>query len=161
MRSVLESASAYGVRGEPDEGLRVLATVKPSPEFIGEFAAAQSRLQQQLTAVDAEPPTIALREGFEPRFKKNATIVVPITVTDDYRVVRVVVGLRADGENDYQEIELRPAGNGSYPLEIGPDRHANRKLSFFVSAEDRSGHESRLGGPSDPIELVRKRWYKK
>jgi hypothetical protein len=161
MRSVLEAATACGARGEPDEGLRVLAAAKPSPEFIGEFAAAQSRLQEQLTALDADSPRIVLQEGFEPRFKKNTTIVVPITVTDDYRVARVVVGLRADGEADYHEIELQSAGNGSYPLEIGPDRHGNRRLSFFVSAEDRSGHRSRLGGPAEPIELVRKRWYKK
>jgi hypothetical protein len=161
MHSVLEAAASAGTRGDPEEGLRVLAAAAPTIEFAGRFDAMRSQLENQLSTLDGEPPVIVLPEGFKLRYRKGTTIEVPITVTDDYRVERVVVALGTGGAHGFEETELSSDGNGSYTIEIGPDRHRNGKVFFFVAAEDRSGHRSQLGDASDPIILERKKWYKR
>jgi hypothetical protein len=161
MLAVLEAAREAATRGDPEDGLRMLAATAPSVEFSDQFDAMRTRLEDQLAALDSESPQIVMPEGFQKRYRKNTTIVVPISVTDDYRVERVVVGLKANGDDRFSESELNPDDSGAYTIEIAPDRHRNDKVSFYVSAEDRSGHLSKLGGPSDPVLLERKKWFKK
>ena len=82
------------LRGDPEEGLRVLVRTTPSPEYANRFADVQRTLNEQIDALDAQSPDIFVPADFEFVYKKNTTLVVPITVTDDFRVERVAVHVR-------------------------------------------------------------------
>jgi hypothetical protein len=157
----LERALAAGRNGKPEEGLRILASDRPNANFSGRFAEARQQLEGQIADLDANPPEILLPPDFQGAFKKNESAVVPITVTDDYRVQRVAVFVRRKDDSSYREIELQPVSQGLYRFEATPDLHRNAKLFFYVVAADRSGHETTLGSAAQPLELERKRWYRR
>ncbi len=161
MASVLERALAAGTRGDPEEGLRVLAGTKPSPAFEERFAAARAGLNEQLAALDAQPPEVQIPEGLELEFRKNETVTLVISVADDYRVERVVVFLKAESDPAYREIELEPTEPGTYRLDITPELHGKGTVLFYVVATDRSGHQGTLGSVGEPLVLKRKRWYQR
>ena len=86
---------------------------------------------------------------------------MPIRITDDYRVERAVVLVRTESKPEFREVPLRESGDGVYPFHVGPDIHGNESVEFYVVATDRSGHETRLGGPEGPLTIERKRWYQR
>jgi serine/threonine protein kinase len=161
MQAVLERALKTGVAGDPEEGLRQLAATTPSADFSSRFAQARQVLEAQLATLDAQPPDLELPPDFAPEFRKKETIVVPITVTDDYRVERVVVFVRAGGDVGFQEILLRSSDGVVYPFEVTPEVHGKGDVAFYAIAEDRSGHQGHLGSAEQPLLLERKRWYKR
>lgn len=161
MESVLLRAAAAGERGTPEEGLRLLAATAPSEAFASKFEAARERLKEQLAALDAGSPTIALAAGFEPVFRKNETTVVPIEVRDDYRVERVTAWVGGDPASDFREIALAAEDGGLYSLQVTPQLHGNDAVLFYVVAVDRSGHTSQLGSAEQPLRLERKGWLKR
>jgi len=161
LESVLAQARAAGERNDPEAGLRTLAGVTPSDGYEIRFESLKLELETQLVDLDAQGPTISVDPGFEPGFKKNETVVVPLTVTDDYRVERVSAWLWVDQESDYREVVVEPAGGGSYQLEITPEIHGNKKVLYYIVASDRTGHKAFLGSPDAPFEIERKKWFKK
>jgi serine/threonine protein kinase len=160
-RELLEEILARGVAGDPEDGLRRLAEANPDPEWADRYAEAQRHLEDQLAGLDSGFPVIELQDDFELAFKKNQSLVVPLRVSDDYRVERVVVLVLAAGGADYREIQLQNAGDGVYPFEVTPDLHGNAPVRFFVVASDRAGHETRLGGPQGPLTIQKKKWFQK
>jgi serine/threonine protein kinase len=161
LQETLDRALEAGRGGNPQEGLRILAGDSPNATFAGRFAEAQKRFEQQIAGLDAQPPEILLPPDFNFAFKKDTTVVVPITVTDDFRVRRVVVFVKGKSDASFREIELRPVSQGLYRFEATPAVHGNAKLFFYVVATDQSGHQSTLGDAAQPLQLDRKRWYKK
>jgi hypothetical protein len=161
MVSVLRRAAAAGERGAPEEGLRLLEGTTPPMAFAMRFGALQESLEDQLAAMDAGAPVIAVAAGFEPVLRKNETAVVPIEVRDDYRVERVTAWVRRDPAAGFQEIALASDGGSLYPLPITPEQHGNDRVLFYVVATDRSGHSSRLGSAEQPLSLERKGWLKR
>jgi hypothetical protein len=156
MMAVLESALTTGQAGDPEGALRVLAGVTPTEEFNGRFERARRTLTDQLASMDAQPPEIFVPTDLEMILRKNTTFVVPITVTDDYRVERVIAHVRKNDESGFREIPLESTDAGLYPFEITPALHGNKKLFFYVTAEDRSGHRSNLWSADQPQLLKRK-----
>jgi hypothetical protein len=161
LQDVLDRALAAGAQGDPEQGLRVLAGASASGALAGSVAEARDLLEQQLAGLDARPPEIRLPPDFTLAYKKNETVVVPITVTDDYRVERVAVHVRGPDDPAYREIELQRAADGGYPFQVTPALHGNAKLFFYVVATDRSGHAANLAGETQPLVLERKRWYRR
>jgi hypothetical protein len=160
-RDLLEEILARGAAGDPEDGLRRLAEADPEPDWVGRYEEAQRRLEAQLADLDSGFPVVELQSDFELAFKKNQSLVVPLRVSDDYRVERVVVLVSTTGGADYREIELHNAGDGLYPFEVTPEVHGNAPVRFFVVATDRAGHETRLGGPQGPLTIQKKKWFQK
>jgi serine/threonine protein kinase len=161
MQAALERALKTGAAGDPEEGLRQLAATTPSADFSQRFAQARQVLGAQLATLDAQPPELELPPDFAPEFRKKETVVVPITVTDDYRVERVAVFVRGGDDVGFQEIPLRSPDGIVYPFEVTPEIHGKGDVVFYAIAEDRSGHQGRLGSAEQPLLLERKRWYKR
>ena len=99
--------------------------------------------------------------SFEAKFKKNEIVVVPVMVTDDYRVERVVAWVAGDPSDGYREITLQQAEDDLFPLEIGPELHGNHSILYYVVASDRSGHQAFFGSPDAPFKIERVKWFKK
>jgi len=161
MQAVLERALKTGAGGDPEAGLEQLAATTPSGHFTQRFADARQILDAQLASLDANPPELELPPDFAPEFRKKETLTVPIIVTDDYRVERVVVFVRSAGDVEYQEIPLRSADGLEYRFEVTPAIHDKGDVAFYAIAEDRSGHQGRLGSAERPLLLERKRWFKR
>jgi hypothetical protein len=161
LESVLAAARAAGDRGDPETGLAALAGAKASDGYRTRFASLEAELQSQLLEMDAQGPTISLDPGFSNGFKKGQTVVVPLTVTDDYRVERVTAWLWTGDATDYREFAVEPTGDDSYQLKIGPDVHANKTVMYYIVASDPAGHKAFLGSPDAPFEIERKKWFKK
>ncbi len=160
-RETLAHTLAIGDEGNPERALLELAATEPDPAWRQQYEAARRKLEAQLADLDAGYPVVELPEGFELAFRKNATLVVPLAVKDDYRVERVAVLVKTPSHTEYREMPLEDVGGGSYPFEVGPDLHQNEWVQFFVVATDRSGHETRLGGPQGPLTIVKKKWFQK
>lgn len=161
MQAALERALKTGAAGDPEEGLRQLAATTRSASFSQRFAQARQVLEAQLATLDAQPPELELPPDFAPEFRKKETVVVPITVTDDYRVERVAVFVRGGDDVGFQEIPLRSPDGIVYPFAVTPEIHGKGDVVFYAIAEDRSGHQGRLGSAEQPLLLERKRWYKR
>jgi hypothetical protein len=69
--------------------------------------------------------------------------------------------VRSAGDADFREITLRSADGVVYEFEVTPEIHDRGDVAFYAIAEDRSGHQGRLGSAERPLLLERKRWYKR
>lgn len=161
LETVLRNARAAGQRGDPEAGLGMLDGASPQGPHVARFGALRMELEARLSEMDAGVPTISLDPAFDPAFKKNETVVVPLTVTDDFRVERVSAWVGTGESQRYQEVVLQPAADGTCPLEITPEMHGNRTVFFFVMASDPAGHQVYLGSPDAPYEIERKKWFNK
>ncbi len=161
LESVLRNARAAGQRDDPEAGLTLLDAANPSGPYVTRFGSLRAQLEDQIVQMDAAVPTIYLDPAFEAAFKKNETVAVPLTVTDDYRVERVAAWVGTSQGQQYNEVVLEPDGDGSCLLEISPEMHGNRTVYFYVVASDPAGHQVYLGSPDAPYEVERKKWFKK
>ena len=118
-------------------------------------------VEAQISELDAGAPEIEIFTNQPLVFKKNRAFSVPLRVTDDYRVEKVVVHARNESDDGYLQIPLSPVGEGLYNFIITPDLHGNQDVYFFVVARDHSGNIGRLGGQDDPRKVERKRWFRK
>ena len=160
-QETLDHILAIGEAGDPEGALHALDAARPGPDWQQRYEEARRRLDAQLVDLDGGYPIIELPEGFELAFRKNATLIVPLKVTDDYRVERVVVLVKTASHPDFREIPLEDVGEGSYPFEVSPELHQNDWVQFYVVATDPSGHETRLGGPQGPLTILKKKWFQK
>ncbi len=159
--SVIANALAKGDAGDPEAGLAILAGMTPDSRLQGDVERARSVLEDRVAEMDAGTPVIEFATAVELGFKKNETLIVPLKVTDDYRVERVVVHARNEADDGYLQIPLEAAGDDLYNFVVAPDLHGNRNVEFFVVARDHSGHLGRFGSQDEPQTVARKRWFKK
>ncbi len=161
LEEVLDRALAQGREGRPDAGLELLAESTADGAHGARLDAVRRELRAELGRLDAHPPVVSVPEDLELRYRKNETVVVPITVTDDFRVERVVVHIKTESEPTYRELSLDATGGDLYALRIPPEMHGNGRVVFWVEAVDTSGHRGHLGDVSGPLMLERKRWYQR
>jgi serine/threonine-protein kinase len=159
LERVLRAAETRAAGGDPEEALRLIESVQPTATYQERYADARSRYQAQLTEMDRATPRLAIAQGFELRFKKGQTVRVPISITDDYKIISAKAMVRSAARSTYSEIELQPTQGSSYVLELTPSIHGNKSVSFYVIATDRSGNTGRLGSPEQPLEL-KKKWLR-
>ncbi len=161
LEHLLAEARGAGERGDYEMGIGLLDTARAKGADQLRVAALQRELTKQLAAEDAAGPAISVDGSFEAKFKKNETVIVPVVVTDDYRVERVVAWVAGDQSEGYREIVLQGSGNDLFPLEIGPDVHGNHSVLYYIEATDRSGHRAFFGSPDAPFEIERVKWFNK
>ena len=159
--SVIAAALAMGEGGDPEGGLAKLDAIDPDPRVKTEVERARAALRTVLEELDAEAPVVDLAVDGDLGFKKGATVIVPLRVTDDYRVESVVVHARNEADDGFLRIPLERADDGLYHFTVTPELHGNKDVSFYVVATDRSGHVGGLGSEDDPQTIERKRWFKK
>ena len=159
--SLIATALAKGDAGDPEAGLVILDRMNPDPRLQGEVDRARSVLEARVVEMDAGAPVIEIATAVELGFKKNQTVIVPLRVTDDYHVERVVVHARNEDDDGYLQIPLEPAGDGLYNFVVAPELHGNKSVTFFVVARDSSGHLGRFGSQDEPHTIIRKKWFKR
>ena len=159
--TAIARAVAMGDGGDPEGGLEALAAVPYDPRLQAAVEDARSRLHARLAELDARPPVVELAGDGPLTFKKNEILTVPVRVSDDLRVERVVAHARNESDADYLQIPLEPSGGGVYTFTVSPDLHGNQNVYFYVVARDPSGNLGRLGAQDAPITIERSRWFKK
>jgi len=159
--SLIAEALASGDAGDPEAGLVILDRMTPDPRLQGEVDRARSVLEARVAEMDAGAPVIEIATAVELGFKKNETVIVPLKVTDDYHVERVVVHARNESDDGYLQIPLELDGDGLYNFVVDPELHGNKSVRFFVVARDTSGHIGRFGSQDEPHTVTRKKWFRK
>ncbi len=159
--SVIASALAKGEAGDPEAGFAILDEMNATPELQDEIDRARKALENRLAEMDADDPIIQIASAMELSFKKNETVTVPLKVSDDYRVERVVVHARNEADDGYLQLLLQPDGEGLFSFVVAPELHGNKNVYFYVVARDVSGHIGRLGSQEEPQRIARKKWFKK
>jgi serine/threonine protein kinase/tetratricopeptide (TPR) repeat protein len=157
LERVLQTAEAKAVGGDPEGALTQLGRVQPTAAFQERYAAARSRYSAQLAKLDSGTPRVTLTGDFQLKFKKNQTVRIPFTITDDYRVASAKVMVKTASRPTYSEIELEHTSGSSYVFEVSPSVHGNKSVEFYVIATDRSGHNGYLGSKEDPL-VLKKKW---
>lgn len=160
-RQLLDRAEATARDGDPEGALEMLDGVQAPAVLQGRLQQVRTGIRAELDRLDAGYPTIEIPADLELEYRKDRSLTVPIRITDDYRVERAVVLVRTESKPEFREVPLRESGDGVYPFHVGPDIHGNESVEFYVVATDRSGHETRLGGPEGPLTIERKRWYQR
>lgn len=158
-RRVLAQANEALAAGNPEAGLAALASLVPPTYLAAAFEETRDQLQARLAELDAQAPTIAIPASFEPRFKKNEVLMVPLRISDDYRVVSAKAYVRPEGRTAYREVQVKHLGGDEYVLELSPAVHGNTSVELYVVATDTSGHSSSLGTASKPYEIKRRRLF--
>ena len=154
---VLANAAAAERRRRPDEALRLLQAVEPSPPYAARFREAIERAQADWKRLDQAAPAISLRQGSPAEFEKGATTRIALDVSDDFQVAKVALFARVEG-GAWQQLELR-SGGGFYSAEISPAFHQNKDIQWYATASDLSGHSAELGNAQSPRALRRKKWF--
>jgi serine/threonine protein kinase len=160
-RQLLDRAESTARGGDPEGALEMLEGVQAPPALQGRLQQVRTGIRGELDRIDAGYPTVEIPADFELAYRKDRPLTVPIRIADDYRVERAVVLVRTESNPEFREIVLRDSGDGVYPFHVGPDVHGNETVEFYVVATDRSGHETRVGGPEGPLTIERKRWYQR
>jgi len=161
MDDLLAGAARAGQAGKPLDGLRILSGARPPARYADRFRDAKARLDAQFAQLDQRPPDIKLRkEADKLAYDKNATVVVPLRITDDFGVETTGGWARPEG-GQYTAVELRKVNGTDYEMEIPPALHDNKTIEIYVTAADRSGHKSQLGSAGSPIRIKKKGFFSK
>lgn len=160
-RQLLDRAEATARDGDPEGALEMLEGVQAPAALQGRLQQVRTGVRAELDRLDAGYPSIEIPADLELAYRKDRSLTIPIRITDDYRVERAVVLVRTESKPEFREVVLRESGDGVYPFHVGPDIHGNETVEFYVVATDRSGHETRIGGPEGPLTIERKRWYQR
>ncbi|HEX5758119.1 MAG TPA: hypothetical protein VF121_02900, partial [Thermoanaerobaculia bacterium] len=154
-----ETIPNFERRRKPADGLAALARVEPTPHLAPAFAAARRRLEQQLAALDREPPVVELREGHSLEYARGTVAELSFRARDDYEVAGVRIFARPAGGSFRELPHTRSAF--AYTVEIAPDLHGNGTVELYVVATDLSGHEGRLGSRERPLRLSRSEGFER
>ena len=159
IRSNLRRAAAYGVEGQPDKGLELLAQLDLAADHAlsSELEQLRQSLSEDLRARDRQSPEIRLDGAELPTYRRNQSVELSFVVTDDYRVVGVEAWVRVPGDG-WQAADLEETSGGRYKLTITRDHHQNkRKLELYLKATDVSGNDGgTFGTRGAPKTLNRK-----
>jgi len=161
MAQVLSRGEAALAAKKPEAGLRALAGTTQGAAYAAQFEELRQKLEAQLARLDKNPPTVTMAGDVRLRYRKNKTLVIPFTVTDDHGVKLVKVMFRPEGKGSFEGRTVKPLSDGSYRFEVTPQIHGNKTVEVYVVATDRSGHKGFLGTPRQPLQVVRKKWYQK
>lgn len=153
--SALAEATRLGEQKRPHEGLARLAEVTPAARYRDRFSRLEEKLETQLAELDRGSPRIAVREGFEETYEKDATVKVPLRITDDYGIRSVEAWAVLD-KGQRKPVPVVHGAGDAYEATLAAGVHENQDLALYVAATDHSGHRTQHG----PTSLKRKRWYR-
>jgi serine/threonine protein kinase/tetratricopeptide (TPR) repeat protein len=155
--AILAGLPNFERRRKPSEGLDLWRDLKPTPHLAAQFAVARKQLEDQLAQLDAQPPQIALRDGYLLEYSRGTVVTLSFRVTDDYQVRSVKMMARPQGGR-MRDMPLQKTGIG-YTVDIPPSFHQNGTVEFYVVATDLSGHEGNLGTADRPLQLKRRQGF--
>ena len=150
---LLATLPTFERRRKPSEGLDLLRELTPTPHLAAQLETARKRLEDQLAVLDAQPPQVVLRDGYQLEYSRGMIADLSFRVTDDYEVKSVTLSARPEGGR-WQELPLVKEAIG-YTVHIPPTVHKNGTVEFYVVATDLSGHEGTLGSKEKPLQLKR------
>jgi tetratricopeptide (TPR) repeat protein len=145
-------------RKKPHEGLEAIAAVDPTPHLSPRFAEARKRFEEQLQALDRQPPQVILRDGYFLEYSRGTVHELSFRVMDDYLVKEVKFFARPEGGR-MREMPLEVSRTGNYTVQIVPAVHGNGTVEFYVSATDSSGHKGAFGTEDRPQRLTRQQGF--
>lgn len=146
-------------RKKPHEGLEAIAAVDPTPHLAPRFAEAKKRFEEQLQALDRQPPQVTLRDGYFLEYARGTVHELSFRVMDDYQVQEVKFYARPEGGGRMREIPLEVSRTGYYTVQITPAVHSNGTVEFYVAATDTSGHRGSFGTEDRPQRLTRQQGF--
>ncbi|HSN86116.1 MAG TPA: hypothetical protein VL025_05125, partial [Thermoanaerobaculia bacterium] len=145
-------------RKKPHEGLEAIAAVEPTPHLAPRFAEMKKRLEEQLAALDRQPPQVILRDGYFLEYARGTVHEMSFRVSDDYFVQEVKFFARPQG-GKMRELPLEVSRTGYYTVLISPEVHQNGTVEFYVAATDTSGHRGSFGTEDRPQVLNRQQGF--
>ena len=145
-------------RKKPHEGLEAIAAVEPTPHLAPRFAEMKKRLEEQLAAIDRQPPQVILRDGYFLEYARGTVHELSFRVSDDYLVQEVKFYARPQGGR-MRELPLEVSRTGYYTVLIAPEVHQNGPVEFYVAAMDFSGHRGSFGTEDRPQVLNRQQGF--
>ncbi|HKV09199.1 MAG TPA: hypothetical protein VJ725_13735, partial [Thermoanaerobaculia bacterium] len=145
-------------RKKPHEGLEAIAEVEPTPHLAPRFAEMKKRFEEQLAALDRQPPQVILRDGYFLEYARGTVHELSFRVSDDYLVREVKFHARPQGGR-MRELPLEVSRTGYYTVQISPDVHQNGPVEFYVEAVDFSGHRGSFGTEDRPQVLNRQQGF--
>jgi tetratricopeptide (TPR) repeat protein len=145
-------------RKKPHEGLEAIAAVEPTPHLAPRFAEMKKRFEDQLAALDRQPPQVILRDGYFLEYARGTVHEMSFRVSDDYFVQEVTFFARPQG-GKMRELPLEVSRTGYYTVLISPEVHQNGTVEFYVAATDTSGHRGSFGTEDRPQVLNRQQGF--
>jgi serine/threonine protein kinase len=147
-------------RKSPEEGLKMLEGVEPTPHLAPRFAEARARLEELLARLDKEAPKVVLRDGYYLEYARGTVAELSFRATDDHAVKDVKIMARAEG-GKFRELTAEQSRSFYFTVEVAPDFHKNGTVELYVIATDLSGHEGYLGSRDQPLVLKRKQGFER
>ncbi|HSS78373.1 MAG TPA: hypothetical protein VLV54_16715 [Thermoanaerobaculia bacterium] len=154
MESLLDAAGRSEKANKPQEGLQLLADVKPSPHYADRIQDLRQRLKAQFAQLDRQAPVLVQRNP-EAEYEKGKTASILLRITDDFAVKSAEAWVRAEG-GQYTKIAVRHLSGADYALDVPPDLHQNKTIELYVTAADSSGHTGQLGSAERPLKMKKK-----
>jgi hypothetical protein len=147
-------------RKTPEEGLRMMEGVEPTPHLAPRFAEARARLEELLARLDKEAPKVVLRDGYYLEYARGTVAELSFRATDDHEVKDVKIMARPE-KGKFRELKAEKSRSHYFMVEIAPDFHNNGTVELYVVATDLSGHEAYLGSRDQPLVLKRKQGFER
>ena len=158
--SIFEEAERTLAEGKPHLGLQLLENRRVPPQFQQQVRELQLRLRRALQEKDGRDPQFSFNEEDDVIFEKGAPAVIHFRVRDDYEVV----GVQVEARNEKGELTTMPAeevASGEYRVTVPTSFHNDDPFYIWALAVDHSRNEGRLGASNRPIEIRRKRWFRR
>lgn len=157
---VFEEAERTLAEGKPHLGLQLLENRRVPPQFQEQVRDLRLQLRRALEQKDGRDPQFSFNEEDDVIFEKGAPAVIHFRVRDDYEVV----GVQVEARNEKGELTTMPAEEvaaGEYRVTVPPSFHNDDPFYIWALAVDHSRNEGRLGASNRPIEIRRKRWFRR
>lgn len=155
--SALAQAEQAERQQQPEKGLALLQSVRPTSRLEGRVAELRQRLETQLRQLDAQPPKVELQRGAKLEYEKGKMARIPFVVTDDHGIKSVKMFVRIEGGGKYAEMNLSRGSGTEWVGEITAAFHKNENVQLFVVATDHSEQVGVLGSSDKPLLLKRKK----
>lgn len=155
--SSLAQAEQAERQQQPEKGLALLQSLRPTSRLEGRVAELRQRLEAQLRQLDAQPPKVELQRGARLEYEKGKMARVPFVVTDDHGIRSAKMFVRVEGSGKYSEINLSRGAGNEWAGEVTAAFHKNENVQFFVVVTDHSDQVGVLGSADKPLLLKRKK----
>lgn len=153
-KALLDDVPQWKSRKKPDEALKLLRAVKPTPHLAAPIEAAIRDLEAQLAQLDGKAPVVELRSGLL-EYSRGNPVELSFRVRDDYEVKSVKMWAKPPG-GKMKEMKLEEHLAGGYwSVELPVSYHQNGTVELYVQATDVSGHEGWYGTKEQPIKVTR------
>lgn len=155
--SALAQAEQAERQQQPERGLALLQSVRPTSRLERRVGELRQRLETQLRQLDAQPPKVELQRGAKLEYEKSKMARIPFVVTDDHGIKSAKMFVRVEGGGRFAEMNLSRGSGTEWVGEITAAFHKNENVQLFVVVTDHSEQVGVLGSSDKPLLLKRKK----